>query len=103
MGVLGVYSPTDPGARNEMAKQGKLGVDFGKELIKSPSMTAGQCPVMNYNRDLMMAILWGRMDYLSEVTNVEFIPLEKAPEAYHIFDEGAPKKFVIDPHGSVRK
>ncbi|MDB5306150.1 MAG: fdm [Gemmataceae bacterium] len=103
MGVLGVYSPADPGAKTKEAKEGKLGVDFGKEWIKSPSLTAGQCPVMKYNRDLMMAILWGRMDYLSEVTNVEFIPLEKAPEAYHVFDEGSPKKFVIDPHGSVRK
>ena len=50
-----------------------------------------------------MAILWGRMDYLGEVVNVEVIPLEKAPEAYRVFDEGSPKKFVIDPHGSVRK
>jgi glutathione-independent formaldehyde dehydrogenase len=103
MGVLGVYSPTDSGAKAPEAKQGKVGIDFGKEWVKSPSMTAGQCPVMKYNRDLMMAILWGRMDYLSEVVNVEFIPLEKAPEAYRIFDEGASKKYVIDPHGSVKK
>ena len=58
---------------------------------------------MKYNRELMMAILWGRMDYLGEVMNVEIISLEKAPEAYHIFDDGSPKKFVIDPHGSVAK
>ena len=103
MGVLGVYSPTDPGARTPQAREGKLTIDFGKEWVKSPSLTAGQCPVMKYNRDLMMAILWGRMDYLSEVVNVEFIPLEKAPEAYRIFDQGAAKKFVIDPHGSVKQ
>jgi glutathione-independent formaldehyde dehydrogenase len=62
----------------------------------------GQCPVMRCNRGLMMAILWGRMDYLGAVVNTEIIPLEKAPEAYHLFDEGSPRKFVIDPHGSVK-
>ena len=57
---------------------------------------------MKYNRGLMEAILWGRMPYLSEVMNIEVVPLEKAPEAYRTFDEGSPKKFVLDPHGSVR-
>jgi glutathione-independent formaldehyde dehydrogenase len=42
------------------------------------------------------------MPYLSEVVNTEVIPLEKALEAYRAFDDGAPKKFVLDPHGSVR-
>ena len=58
---------------------------------------------MKYNRGLMQAILWGRMDYLGAVVNTEIIPLEKAVEAYQMFDEGSPKKFVIDPHGVVRK
>ena len=57
---------------------------------------------MKYSRDLMMAILWDRMPYLSEVMNIEVVPLEKAPEAYRAFDDGSPKKFVLDPHGSVR-
>ena len=50
-----------------------------------------------------MAILWGRMGYLKEVINAEVVPLDKAIEAYRLFDEGAPKKFIIDPHGSVKK
>lgn len=66
-------------------------------------MTAGQCPVVKYSRDLMMAILWGRMDYLKEVMNAEVVSLEKAIEAYRKFDEGSPKKYVIDPHGSLKK
>ena len=37
-------------------------------------------------------ILWGRMDYLSEVTNIEVITLDQAPEAYRQFDQGAPKR-----------
>ena len=58
---------------------------------------------MKYNRDLMMAILWDRMPYLGKVVNVEVIPLEKAVDAYRLFDEGSPKKFVIDPHGSIKE
>ena len=57
---------------------------------------------MKYNRDLMMAILWDRMPYLAEVVNTEVITLEDAPEAYKVFSDGSPKKFVIDPHGSIK-
>lgn len=103
MGLPGVYTAGDSGAKTEEIKRGRYGIDFGMAWIKSPTMTAGQCPVMKYNRDLMMAILWDRMPYLGEVANVEIIPLEKAPEAYRIFDDGSPKKFVLDPHGSVKK
>jgi glutathione-independent formaldehyde dehydrogenase len=58
---------------------------------------------MHYNRDLMMAILWDRMPYLGAMLNTEIITLEQAPEAYKTFSDGSPKKFVIDPHGSVKK
>lgn len=58
---------------------------------------------MRYDRELMEAILWGRMDYMGAVVNTEIIPLEKAIEAYRVFDDGSPKKFVIDPHGFVPK
>ncbi len=103
IGIPGVYTDNDPGAPTPETKKGRLGIDFGKAWIKSQHAMWGQCPVMKYNRELMLAILWGRMDYLGKVMNVEVIPLDRAPEAYHIFDEGAPKKYVIDPHGSVAK
>lgn len=102
MGVPGIYTAGDPEAKTQAIKQGTYNLDFGKAWIKSPSLTAGQCPVLKYSRDLMQAILWDRMPYLSEVMNIEIIPLEKAPEAYRMFDDGSPKKFVLDPHGSVR-
>jgi glutathione-independent formaldehyde dehydrogenase len=63
---------------------------------------AGQCPVMRYNRDLMMAILWERMPYLTPLLNTEVIPLEKAVEAYKTFHEGSANKFVIDPHNTTK-
>jgi glutathione-independent formaldehyde dehydrogenase len=102
MGIPGIYTAGDPEAKTEAVKQGAYNLDFGKAWIKSPSLTGGQAPVVKYSRDLMMAILWDRMPYLSEVMNIEVVPLEKAPEAYRAFDDGSPKKFVLDPHGSVR-
>ncbi len=49
-----------------------------------------------------MAILWDRMPYLTALLNTEVISLEKAPEAYKVFREGSPKKFVIDPHSTTK-
>jgi glutathione-independent formaldehyde dehydrogenase len=38
------------------------------------------------------------MPYLTTLLNTEFIPLDRAPEAYRTFYEGSANKFVIDPH-----
>jgi glutathione-independent formaldehyde dehydrogenase len=104
MGIPGIYTDLDPGApRTELARKGQLPIAFSKAWIKSPKLTAGQAPIMHYNYDLMMAILWDRMPYLGEVVNTEIISLESAPEAYRRFSDGIEKKFVIDPHGSVKK
>ncbi len=43
-------------------------------------MTAGQCRVVKDSWDLMMAILWGRMDYLKAM-NAEVVSLDNAIEA----------------------
>ncbi|MEH2108544.1 alcohol dehydrogenase catalytic domain-containing protein [Nostoc sp.] len=104
MGIPGIYTDADPGApKTDMAKKGQLPLAFSKAWIKSPQLTGGQAPIMKYNRDLMMAILWDRMPYLGEVINTEVISLDQAPEAYRVFSDGSPKKFVIDPHGSVKQ
>lgn len=102
MGVPGVYVEGDPKAKSKEAKQGKMMLDFGKVWIKSPSIVAGQAPVMRYNRSLMNAILWGRMDFLNDVIAPEIISLDEAVDAYRAFDDGSQKKFIIDPHGSLR-
>jgi len=34
---------------------------------------------------------------------VTVISLDQAPEGYREFDGGAPRKFVIDPHGILQK
>jgi glutathione-independent formaldehyde dehydrogenase len=33
---------------------------------------------------------------------VQVISLDQAPEGYRAFDGGAPKKFVIDPHNTLK-
>jgi glutathione-independent formaldehyde dehydrogenase len=102
MGIPGVYTNLDPGAPTELNKKGLMALGFPAAWVKSPSFTAGQCPVMHYNRDLMMAILWGRMPYLTPLLSTEVISLDSAVEAYQIFGEGSPKKFVIDPHNTTK-
>jgi len=102
MGVPGVYAEGDPKAKTKEAKQGKMLLDFGKSWIKSPFILAGQAPVMKYNHDLMKAILWGRMDYLNDVIATEVISMDQVVDAYKVFNEGSPKKYLIDPHGSIK-
>jgi glutathione-independent formaldehyde dehydrogenase len=79
-----------------------MALGFPAAWVKSPSLTAGQCPVMHYNRELMMAILWDRMPYLTGLVNTEVIPLERAVEAYQSFHNGSAKKYVIDPHNATK-
>ena len=51
--------------------------------------------------ELMMAILWDRMPYLSAMVNARVIALDDAPSAYATFNEGSADKFIIDPHGML--
>ncbi|WP_457659188.1 zinc-binding dehydrogenase [Streptomyces microflavus] len=99
-GVIGVYGP-DPLAKSKAEQEGTYPIDFGKAWIKSPRLAGGQAPIMHYNRELMMAILWDRMPYLSAMLNTKVISLDDAPDAYATFDTGVSEKFVIDPHGLI--
>ena len=100
LGIPGLYVTGDPGAADDNAKVGQLGIRIGLGWAKSHSFTTGQCPVMKYNRGLMMAILNDRVQ-IAKAVNATKITLDEAPQAYQEFDRGAAKKFVIDPHGSV--
>ena len=102
IGIPGVYVGNDPGAPNAAAKQGTLALDFGPAWIKSLTIKTGMAPIMNYNRQLMMAILGGRLDHLREVMATEVVTLDQAVDAYRTFDEGVSKKYVIDPHGLLK-
>jgi glutathione-independent formaldehyde dehydrogenase len=100
LGIPGLYVTGDPGGVDEPAKVGSLSIRIGLGWAKSESFTTGQCPVMKYNRQLMMAILHDKVEIAKNV-NATVLPLEQAPQGYQDFDRGAAKKFVLDPHGLV--
>ena len=100
LGIPGLYVTGDPGAPNEEAKEGQIGVRLGLGWAKSQFMMTGQCPVKKYNRQLMNMILADRA-HIAKAVNAVTIGLDEAPAGYAEFDGGAAKKFVIDPHGMV--
>ncbi len=101
IGIPGLYVTDDPGGVDENARIGRLGIRIGLGWAKSHSFTTGQCPVMKYNRQLMQAILYERIQPAKAV-NVTTITLDEAPGGYKDFDKGAARKYVIDPHGMVQ-
>ncbi|WP_432509870.1 formaldehyde dehydrogenase, glutathione-independent [Kineococcus sp. SYSU DK001] len=102
LGIPGLYVTGDPGGVDEAAKKGSLSLDLGTGWAKSLSFTTGQCPVMKYHRGLMMAILHDKVQ-IAKAVGATPISLDEAPAAYAEFDAGAPKKFVIDPHGMIKR
>jgi glutathione-independent formaldehyde dehydrogenase len=98
LGIPGLYVTGDPGGIDEAAKKGSLSLSLGTGWAKSLSFTTGQCPVMKYNRQLMMAILNDRVNIAKNV-NAKAISLEEAPQGYAEFDAGAATKYVLNPNG----
>ncbi|GIF26654.1 glutathione-independent formaldehyde dehydrogenase [Actinoplanes tereljensis] len=85
IGVVGVYVPEDPGARDEAAKQGRIGFDYGTFFAKGQHMGTGQAPVMRYNRHLRDLIIAGRAQPSFLVSHE--LPLAEAVEGYDRFDK----------------
>jgi glutathione-independent formaldehyde dehydrogenase len=102
IGIPGLYVTGDPGGVDANAKIGNLGIRIGLGWAKSHAFYTGQCPVLRYNRQLMMAILHDKIQ-IAKAVNATIIGLDKAPQGYQDFDKGAAKKFVIDPHGTAAK
>jgi glutathione-independent formaldehyde dehydrogenase len=100
LGIPGLYVTDDPGGVDENAKVGRLGIRIGLGWAKSHTFATGQCPVLRYNRQLMQAILYDKIQ-IAKAVNVTMISLDDAPKGYEDFDKGAAKKFVIDPHSMV--
>jgi glutathione-independent formaldehyde dehydrogenase len=73
-----------------------------RKVAKSHAFFIGQTPVMKYNRALMMAVLHDRIN-IAKAMNATLISLDDAPRGYADFDSGVARKFVIDPHGLLRK
>lgn len=102
IGIPGLYVTADPGAADQAAKNGNLSLGFGLGWSKSHRFYTGQTPVLKYNRALMQALLHDRLP-IAKIVNATVITLDDAPQGYAQFDKGAAKKFVIDPHGTVKK
>ncbi|MBO0359054.1 formaldehyde dehydrogenase, glutathione-independent [Hymenobacter sp. BT186] len=100
IGIPGLYVTEDPGAKDQAAQKGSLSIRFGLGWAKSHSFHTGQTPVMSYNRQLMQAILYDKVQ-IAKAVNVEVISLDDAPKGYAEFDSGVAKKFVINPHNLI--
>ncbi|HWH25108.1 MAG TPA: formaldehyde dehydrogenase, glutathione-independent [Pseudolysinimonas sp.] len=100
IGIPGLYVTGDPGAVDDAAKVGALSLSLGTGWAKSLSFTTGQCPVMKYNRRLMMAILHDKVQ-IAKAVNAKPITLDDAPKGYAEFDAGAATKYVLNPNGYI--
>ena len=101
LGIPGLYVTGDPGAKDAASKEGSLSLRLGLGWAKSLSFATGQCPVMKYNRQLMMAILHDKVQ-IAKAVNAQAITLEDAPRGYAEFDAGAATKFVLNPNGYIK-
>jgi glutathione-independent formaldehyde dehydrogenase len=100
LGIPGLYVTGDPGASDPDARHGTLKVRLGLGWAKSHSFATGQCPVLKYNRGLMMSILHGKA-HIADAVNAAVISLDDAPRGYQEFDRGAARKYVLNPHGMI--
>lgn len=101
LGIPGLYVTGDPGGVDEAAQEGSLSIRLGLGWAKSLSFTTGQCPVMMYHRQLMQAILADKVQ-IAKAVQATPIPLDEAPQGYADFDQGAAKKYVLNPNGYIR-
>ena len=85
IGVVGVFLPEDPGAKDKLAKEGKLAFDFGQFWVKGQHVATGQANVKAYNRKLCNLIEAGKAKP-SWIISHE-LPLDQGPDAYKSFDE----------------
>jgi glutathione-independent formaldehyde dehydrogenase len=100
LGIPGLYVTGDPGASDEAAKVGSLSIRLGLGWAKSLAFYTGQCPVMKYNRQLMMAILHDRVEIAKNV-GATVIGLDDAPRGYEEFDKGAARKYILNPNDLI--
>ena len=102
IGIPGLYVTEDPGAREKAAQTGSLSIRLGLGWAKSHRLYTGQTPVLKYNRNLMQAILYDRLP-IAKIVNATVIKLNDAPQGYKDFDSGVARKFVLDPHGAIKR
>ncbi|WP_122856446.1 glutathione-independent formaldehyde dehydrogenase, partial [Pseudomonas viridiflava] len=97
IGVVGVFVPQEPGAKNDLAKEGKMAFDFGAFWFKGQQIRTGQANVKAYNRRLAELIHHGRATPSQIISHR--LKLEEGPEAYQHFDarDNGWTKVVLKP------
>jgi glutathione-independent formaldehyde dehydrogenase len=97
IGVVGVFLPEDPGAKDDLAKEGKLAFDFGNFWFKGQKIGTGQANVKHYNRQLANLIHVGKAKPSTIISHE--LSLDEAPKAYEKFDkrEKGWTKVVLKP------
>jgi threonine dehydrogenase-like Zn-dependent dehydrogenase len=85
IGVVGVFTPKDPGSPDQLYQDGRVAFDYGKFWNKGQTMATGQCNVKAYNRPLLNLIVQdnARPSYIVS----HELPLHRAPEGYEHFDK----------------
>ncbi len=84
IGAPGLYVPSDPGAHDAHAREGRITLSFGTFFEKGLSIGTGQANVKAYNRYLRDLIVAGQATPSLIVSNK--VPLDEAPDAYDKFD-----------------
>lgn len=99
IGVVGVFMPEDPGAKDKLAKEGQIAFDFGQFFTKGHRVGTGQANVKAYNRKLAKLIETGKASPSFIVSHE--LPLDQAAEGYANFDERKDgwTKVVLKPGG----
>ncbi|PBP91084.1 aldehyde dehydrogenase [Pseudomonas syringae] len=84
IGVVGVFVPQDPGAKSDLAREGKMAFDFGSFWFKGQQIRTGQANVKAYNRRLAELIHHDRAKPSQIISHR--LKLEEGPDAYKHFD-----------------
>ncbi|MDZ4775056.1 MAG: glutathione-independent formaldehyde dehydrogenase [Planctomycetota bacterium] len=84
IGVVGVFVPADPKAKDKLEKKGQIAFDWGKFWTKGLQLGTGQANVKAYNRQLRELIHVGKAKPSFIVSHE--LPLSDAPMAYQHFN-----------------
>ena len=98
--LAGEYNADNPAAGSERLRHNVFRFPWGEAWGKALTLRGGQCPVGRYSRPLRDAVLCGRLRP-AEALHVRVVPMEEGPRRYQEFEQGAPEKFVLDPHGAI--
>jgi len=85
IGVVGVFVPEDPKAKDKLERKGQIAFDWGQFWMKGLQLGTGQANVKAYNRRLCELIRVGKAKPSFIVSHE--LPLDDATEAYKNFNE----------------